>query len=326
MSLQLIDPFNRQINYLRISVTDRCNFRCIYCMNKKTTFLPQTQILTLEELAWIGRAFVELGVKKIRLTGGEPLLRKNVLQLFEYFGQFEELKELTMTTNGFRLAEFAQALKQAGVKRINISLDSLQPKRFQSITKKGQLHTVLQGIEAAIQAGFAQIKLNTVVLKNYNHDEIIDLVTFAVERGLDISFIETMPFGQDNNIRYYSSQQVYHDLSQKFTLIPSSKKTGGPAQYYRVATTNSNVGFIAPHRDNFCKTCNRVRLTTDGYLLLCLGQKETIDLRQIVRTYPNDMALLKQTIIKALSIKPSRHHFYDEKHLPTLHAMNRIGG
>lgn len=326
MAEQLIDSFNRTIDYLRISVTDRCNLRCIYCMNKKPTFLPRTQILTLEELAWIGRAFIELGVKKIRITGGEPLLRQNVLQLFTYFGQFKELEELTITTNGFRLAEFASPLKQAGVKRINISLDSLQPERFRQITRNGQLHLVLEGIEAAIRAGFERIKLNAVVLKNYNHDEMTDLVTFAVERCLDISFIEKMPLGDDNKSSYYSCQKIYHDLNQRFTLIPSQRTTGGPAHYYQVANTNSYIGFITPQQIDFCKTCNRVRLTTEGHLLLCLGQNKMVDLHQVVRIYPDDLLLLKHVIVDALFNKPSGHQFYNEKYSTILRVMNRIGG
>lgn len=326
MPEQLVDSFNRKIDYLRISVTDRCNFRCIYCMSKKTPFLPKKQILTLEEFAWIGRAFVELGIKKIRFTGGEPLLRKNILQLFTYFKQFTTVEELTLTTNGFCLAEFAHPLKQAGIKRINISLDSLQPKRFRQLTRNGQLSSVLQGINAAIQAGFERIKLNAVILKNYNHDEVTDLVSFAVDHCLDISFIEKMPLGFNDKMRYYPCQQIYRDLSRKFTLMPSNRTTGGPSQYYQVANTHSYVGFIAPQHTDFCTRCNRVRLTTEGLLLLCLGQEKTVDLRQLVRTYPHDLSLLKDTIITALNDKPSGHHFYHEKYLPILRPMNRIGG
>lgn len=323
--MSLVDSFQRKINYLRISVTDRCNFRCIYCMQGETTFLPRQQLLTLEELAWISCAFVALGINKIRLTGGEPLLRRNILQLFEYLGCLEGLTTLAVTTNGSQLTALAKPLKKAGVKQLNISLDSLKSSRFQSITGKNQRNAVLQGIDTAIAVGFEQIKLNTVGLKNYNHTEVINLVNFAIERGLDIRFIEAMPWVNNKMYQrlYYPIQKIYHALLQKFTLIPTCKTTGGPAHYYRIATTNSHVGFITPHRQRFCATCNRIRLTTEGHLLLCLGQTQFIDLRQIVREHPNDMPLLKQTIIDALILKPSSHHFNND----TLsHSMHMIGG
>lgn len=330
MTLHLVDKFTRQIDYLRISVTDRCNFRCIYCMNRNTTFIPKNQLLTLEELAFIGQAFVELGIKKIRVTGGEPLLRKNVVQLFQHLGQLKGLKELTITTNGLQLAKSAPFLKATGVKRINVSLDSLQPERFQQITRGGQLHTVLRGIDVALNMGFERIKLNSVILKNYNHEEVIDLVSFALTRQLDICFIETMPLGTvdgyDYKQLYYPCQQIRRDLSQVFTLIPTPETTGGPARYYRLAESNSWVGFIAPHSEHFCDTCNRVRVTTDGRLLLCLGHNHAVDLKSVIRAYPGEMSPLKRTIVNALKIKPAGHCFNKENYPRSLQFMNRVGG
>lgn len=327
---QLIDKFNRKVTYLRISVTDRCDFRCIYCMGENMTFLPRAQLLTLEELEWVARAFVELGVTKIRITGGEPLLRKNVLQLFQALGKMEGLKELVMTTNGSQLEKMAKPLQEAGIKRINISLDSLKPDRFQKISRVGQLDKVLRGIEAAIQTGFKRVKLNSVIIKNRNHDEIIDLVKFAIARDIDISFIEEMPLGvlenRDRSEAFYSNQQIRQDLQQVFLLIPSTETTGGPSKYYQVAHTHTRVGFISPHSHNFCDTCNRVRLTPDGHLLLCLGQEHSVDLRRVIRAYPGEMDRLKQTIITAMEHKPKSHEFEITRPPQILRYMNVTGG
>ena len=330
MSFQLIDKFNRKITYVRMSVTDRCDFRCVYCMSDKMAFTPRAQLLTLEELEWVGRAFVELGVTKIRLSGGEPLLRKNILQLFQRLGKLNGLKELVLTTNGSRLTKMAIPLKAAGVKRINISLDTLKPKRFQKITRTGKLITVLQGIDAAIQAGFQRLKLNAVILKNRNHDEVIDLVQFAIERGIDISFIEEMPLGiiaeRKRGESFYSSDQIRQDLSRSFNIIPTTETTTGPSKYYRIAYTDTRVGFISPHSHNFCDACNRVRITTDGHLLLCLGKENAVDLRRVIRAYPGEIVPLKQAIVKAMAIKPKGHDFGLDTDAQILRYMNVTGG
>ncbi len=330
MSFQLIDRFDRKITYVRMSVTDRCDFRCVYCMGEEMTFLPRPQVLTLEELEWLGRAFVELGVTKIRLTGGEPLVRTNILRLFQQLGKLTGLDELVLTTNGSQLVKMAQSLKDAGLKRINISLDTLKPDRFQKITRANKLEIVLQGIEAAIEAGFQGIKLNAVVLKNRNHDEVIDLVKFAIERKIDISFIEEMPLGiigsHNRAEAFYSSDQIRSDLRQVFNLIASTETTTGPSKYYRIPQTNTKVGFISPHSHNFCETCNRVRITTDGHLLLCLGKENSVNLRDVIRQHPNDLEILKQTIINAIAYKPKGHDFELDRYPQIMRYMNVTGG
>jgi cyclic pyranopterin phosphate synthase len=330
MPSQLIDKFNRKITYVRMSVIDRCDFRCVYCMDEKMTFLPRAQILTLEELEWLGRAFVELGVTKIRITGGEPLVRKNILKLFQGLGSLEGLKELVLTSNGSQLVKMAQPLKEAGVKRINISLDSLKPDRFKKMTRIGKLDVVLRGIEAALKAGFKRVKLNAVILKNRNHDEVIDLVQFAIDHDIDITFIEEMPLGvigeHDRAEAFYSSAQIRQDLEESFTLLPSVETTAGPSRYYRVIDTNTRVGFISPHSHNFCDTCNRVRVTTEGRLLLCLGQEHSVDLRRVIRANPGDIVPLKQAIVKAMAIKPKGHDFELDDQPQILRYMNATGG
>ncbi|MCB1830976.1 MAG: GTP 3',8-cyclase MoaA, partial [Gammaproteobacteria bacterium] len=271
----LIDRFGRQVDYIRISVTDRCDLRCIYCMSENVRFVPRSQLLTLEEIVRIGAAFVALGVRKIRITGGEPLTRNNILQVFHQLGRLDGLQELTLTSNGTQLPRYAHALRRAGVKRINISIDSLRPDRFHAITRNGEIEKTLAGIDAAIAAGFERIKLNAVVLKNRNHDEVLDLVGFAIDRGLDISFIEEMPLGiideHDRAEAYYSSDLILADLRKRYEMYPTTESTGGPSRYYRIAGQETRVGFISPHSHNFCDQCNRVRLTAEGRLLLCLG-------------------------------------------------------
>jgi len=309
----LVDRFGRHVTYVRISVTDRCDFRCVYCMSEDMTFLPRAQVLTLEELATIGRAFTELGVTKIRVTGGEPLVRNNVIHLFRELGKLPGLRELTLTTNGSQLNKLAGPLRDAGVERINISLDSLDPERFRRITRVGDLNKVLRGIEAAREAGFRKIKINTVAMKKRNDDEILDLVDFVVERGMDISFIEEMPLGiiddHDRAELYMSSDEVHDVISTRFELVPTTESTGGPSRYFRIPDTNSKVGFISPHSHNFCESCNRVRVTTEGMLLLCLGQEHSADLKRVLRAYPGDMDKLKETLIAAMEIKPRGHDF-----------------
>lgn len=326
----LIDKFNRVVDYVRISVTDRCDFRCVYCMDEEMQFVPRAQLLTLEEIANIAKAFTELGVKKVRITGGEPLVRRNIIKLFEDIGQLPGLGELVITTNGSQLPKLAKPLKDAGVKRINISLDSLDAEKFKRITRVGELDKVLAGIDAALSAGFEKIKINTVILKNRNHDEVIDLVRFASERGMDISFIEEMPLGiigdHDRAEAYYSSDEIKHDLEQVYELIPTTETTGGPSKYYKITETGSRVGFISPHSHNFCDQCNRVRLTCEGRLLLCLGQEHSVDLRRTLRANPGDSEKLKQAIRDSMLIKPKGHEFdLSEKPIIFRH-MNVTGG
>ena len=310
---KLADRFGRQITYLRVSITDRCDFRCIYCMSEDMAFLPRAEILSLEEIATVCRAFVSLGVDKIRITGGEPLVRKGALDLLRELGQLEGLRELVLTTNGSRLAETAAALKAAGVKRINVSLDSIRPERFRQMTRIGDLGRVLRGIDAALAEGFEKVKLNAVVLKNRNHDEVCDLVAFAIGKGLDLSFIEEMPLGRidghDRAEEYYSSDQIKRDLEQHFNLLPSPETTGGPSRYFRIGGTRTRIGFISPHSNNFCATCNRVRLTAEGRLLLCLGNEHSVDIKRVLRTAPGDEDTLKRALLDAMALKPERHFF-----------------
>jgi GTP 3',8-cyclase len=327
---KLVDRFNRHVTYVRISVTDRCDFRCVYCMSEDMEFLPRSEVLSLEELADVARAFTELGVTKIRLTGGEPLVRKNVLWLARAIGHLPGLKELVLTTNGSQLERHAQELHDANVRRINISLDSLDPERFRRITRVGDLAKVLRGIEAARRAGFERLKINAVVLKNRNHDEVVPLVRFAIERGMDVSFIEEMPLGvigdHDRAEAYYSSDQIRADLENAFTLLPTTETTGGPARYYRVGGTDTRVGFISPHSHNFCDHCNRVRVTTEGRLLLCLGQEYSTDLRAVLRGAPGDDGALKRAIVQAMEIKPKGHEFNLAIAPVILRHMNVTGG
>ena len=327
---KLVDRFGRTVNYLRISVTDRCNFRCLYCMSEDMEFLPRAQLLTLEELAEIGRTFAALGVEKIRITGGEPLVRRNVIRLFRDLGCLPGLRELVLTTNGSRLPELAGALKEAGVKRINISLDSLKPNKFRSMSRTGELGDVLRGIQAALAAGFEKVKLNTVILKNRNESEIINLVRFAIDKGMDISFIEEMPLGligdRDRAETYYSSDQVRRDLERVFVLLPTTDTTGGPSKYYKIPDTATRVGFISPHSHNFCDRCNRVRLTCEGRLLLCLGQEHSVDLRQVIRQHPGDTNKLKQAIRASMEIKPKGHDFNLNAKPVILRHMSVTGG
>ncbi|MHB8744393.1 MAG: GTP 3',8-cyclase MoaA [Sulfuricaulis sp.] len=329
-STRLIDRFDRHVNYLRISVTDRCNFRCVYCMSETMTFLPRTEVLSLEEILFVARAFTELGVTKIRLTGGEPLVRKNVLWLVRAIGQLPALRELVLTTNGSQLEIMAADLRAAGVRRINISLDSLDPARFRRITRVGDLAKVLRGIDAAQRAGFERLKLNAVILKHRNHDEVTELARFAINHGMDLSFIEEMPLGvigdHDRAEAYYSSDLIRTDLQQSFTLLPTTETTGGPSRYYRVAGTDTRIGFISPHSHNFCGSCNRVRLTTEGRLLLCLGQEFSADLRAIIRRSPGDLDRLKDAISATMAIKPKGHAFNLSAQPMILRHMNVTGG
>jgi cyclic pyranopterin phosphate synthase len=328
---QLVDRFGRTVNYVRLSVTDRCDLRCVYCMPKKMKFVPRTQLLTLEEMENVGRAFISLGVDKIRITGGEPLVRRNILQLFNNLGAIEALRDLTLTTNGTQLKKYAKPLKAAGVTRINISLDTLRADRFHQMTRVGELQRTLDGIDAAIACDFNQIKLNSVVLKNYNHDEMFDLVAFAIDRGIDISFIEEMPLGEnthhDRAATFYSSDEILEDLQQHYEILPAAKKTAGPTRYFQLADhANTHVGFISPHSHNFCESCNRVRMTAEGRLLLCLGQEHSVDLRRVIRANPGDDEALRQAIIGSMEIKPKGHDFNLSSQTILLRHMNLTGG
>ena len=327
---QLIDRFGRKVDYLRISITDRCDFRCVYCMAEDMTFLPRAQILTLEEIYTLARAFAELGVTKIRVTGGEPLVRKGALGLLENIGGIESLHELVITTNGSQLESQATALKAAGVKRLNISLDTLDADKFKAITRTGDLQQVLRGIQAARSAGFERIKINAVILKDRNHLEVCDLVQFAIDNAIDISFIEEMPLGvvsqHDRGEAYYSSALIKEDLAQRFSLMPSTEKTGGPSNYFKVLNSQTRVGFISPHSENFCGSCNRVRITAEGRLLLCLGNEHSVDLKRVIRANPGNRAVLKQAIIDAMLIKPEKHEFNIHEQPVILRHMSVTGG
>jgi cyclic pyranopterin phosphate synthase len=326
----LVDPFGRRITYVRLSVTDRCDLRCVYCMAEDMSFVPRAQLLTLEELVRLGKAFVGLGVDKIRITGGEPLVRQNILRLFNSLGEQDGLRDLTLTTNATQLARHAKALKEAGVTRINISLDSLKPQRFRQLTRLGDLNKVLAGIDAALEQGFKRIKLNAVILKHRNHDEVQDLVEFAHGRGMDISFIEEMPLGvigdHDRAGAYYSSADILRDLRQHYVLQEATDRTGGPSRYYRRPGSSQLVGFISPHSHNFCDTCNRVRVTATGRLLLCLGQEHSVDLRRVLRGYPTENEHLQQALMQAMAIKPKGHEFNLHEQPVLFRHMNATGG
>ena len=298
-------------------------------MAEKMEFLPRSDILSLEEIALVAQAFVELGVSKIRLTGGEPLVRKGVVDLVRNIGQIPGLGALVMTTNGSQLTALAKDLRAAGIQRINISLDSLDAERFRKLTRVGNLQDVLSGIDAACCAGFESVKLNAVVLRNRNHDEVINLVRFAVERDMDISFIEEMPLGDiGERLRgeeFYPSDDIRHDLSAAFELIPSTYVSGGPARYWHVAGRSTRVGFISPHSQNFCGSCNRVRVTAEGRLLLCLGNEHSMDLRQVIRA-SGSIDDVKGAIRDAMALKPERHHFNVDAAPVIFRHMNLTGG
>lgn len=324
------DGFGRHIDYLRMSVTDRCDFRCVYCMAEEMTFLPREQILSLEELYRLAALFVGQGVKKIRLTGGEPLVRRGIVGLCEQVAALPGLRELVMTTNGSQLVKLAKPLADAGVKRLNISLDSLQADKFHAITRTGDLQQVLDGIEAARQAGFERIKLNTVAMAGRNEDEVLDLVDFALARDLDITFIEEMPLGDVGRSRgesFFASDQVRDLIAERYSIIDSAEQSGGPARYIRLeGFAQSRIGFISPHSHNFCATCNRVRLTVEGRLLLCLGHENSVDLRALLRRYPENDQPLLDAVGAGLQRKPERHEFTHDNDIQVVRFMNATGG
>lgn len=327
---KLIDQFGRGVDYIRLSITDRCDFRCQYCMAEDMTFLSRNEVLSLEECARIVKVFVQLGVTKVRITGGEPLVRKNAQWLFEEVGELEGLDELVITTNGSQLSKQAEQLKKAGVKRINISVDSLKPERFKEITRIGDLNQVLAGIDSAIDTGFEGVKLNTVLMRGINDDEAQDLVQFAIDKKIDISFIEEMPLGEVNHTRentFVSNTDTLKQLQSKYSLLPSTETTGGPARYWRVADTSTKIGFISPHSHNFCESCNRVRITCQGELYLCLGQEDKVELMPLLRAHPNDDGPLIQAIVDSMSIKPKGHDFDLQRAAPAVvRFMSHTGG
>lgn len=326
----LIDQHGRRVDYIRLSITDRCDFRCVYCMAESMTFLPRAEVLSLEECARLVRIFVAMGVSKVRITGGEPLVRKNALWLFSAIGQLEGLQELVLTTNGSQLEFQAQDLKNAGVKRINISIDSLDANRFKTITRTGELAKVLRGIQAAKIAGFESIKMNTVLMRGFNEDEALNLLEFAIQQEIDISFIEEMPLGDVDHVRastFVSNNDTLKQLQSQYALIASTETTGGPARYWRVPNTSTKIGFISPHSHNFCEACNRVRITCKGELYLCLGQESKIDLMPLLRNHPHDDQPLIDAILASMQIKPKGHDFDLSRAQPSIiRFMSHTGG
>ncbi|WP_281858026.1 GTP 3',8-cyclase MoaA [Litoreibacter halocynthiae] len=314
MKNPLVDPFQRAITYLRLSVTDRCDFRCVYCMSENMQFLPKKELLTLEELDRLCTAFIGLGVEKLRITGGEPLVRRGIMGFFEGMGRHLEsgaLKELTLTTNGSQLEKYAADLYAAGVRRVNISLDTLDEKKFAEITRWGRLPQVLRGVEAALKAGL-KVKINAVALKGFNEDELFDLAAWCADLGMDLTFIEVMPMGDignENRIgQFWSLDNLRATLAEQFTLTDLSDRTGGPARYMRLEETGQRIGLITPLSHNFCESCNRVRITCTGEIYTCLGQEGKSDLRGPLRSSEGD-APLEEAIRAAIGLKPKGHDF-----------------
>lgn len=313
MTVPLIDPFARAISYLRVSVTDRCDFRCAYCMTEHMTFLPKAELLSLEELERVCSAFIRMGVEKLRITGGEPLVRKGIMSFFEAMGLKlgHGLKELTVTTNGSQLRKYAQALADCGVKRINVSVDTLDDKKFAEITRWGRLAQVLDGIAAAKEAGL-KVKINAVALKGFNEDELFSMAEWCARDGHDLTFIEVMPMGDMGTVeradQYWSLKDLQARLASRYTMTELAEKTGGPARYLRLEETGQKIGLITPLTHNFCESCNRVRLTCTGELYMCLGQEDMADLRAPLRASADD-APLEAAIRAAILRKPKGHDF-----------------
>ncbi|PVZ65005.1 GTP 3',8-cyclase MoaA [Pelagibaculum spongiae] len=324
----LKDKFGREVTYIRISVTDRCDFRCTYCMGEDVEFLPRDKVLSLEEIHTIASAFVEMGVSKIRITGGEPLVRKNLIWLLKELSALEGLEELVMTTNGSQLTRLSKDLVDAGVSRLNISLDTLDRECFAKLARRDKFQQVMDGIDAAREAGFKRIKLNAVIQKGVNEHEIMPLVNFALSKDIDICFIEEMPLGEvgyDRKENFISSDEVREIVAKELNLADCKDSTGGPAKYFKV-DGGQRIGFISPHSHNFCGDCNRVRLTVEGRLLLCLGNEHSMDLRQVVRDHPGDVDFLKQKILEAIDLKPLEHHFNLDEQPEIVRFMNSTGG
>ncbi|WP_159978859.1 GTP 3',8-cyclase MoaA [Roseobacter cerasinus] len=315
MTVPLIDPFARAITYLRVSVTDRCDFRCVYCMSENMTFLPKKELLTLEELDRLCSTFVQLGVEKLRITGGEPLVRKGIMTFFQSMSRHLEtgqLKELTLTTNGSQLERFAKDLYAAGVRRVNVSLDTLDEAKFAEITRWGRLPQVLRGIDAAQAAGM-RVKLNAVALKGFNEAELPSMTEWCTKRGIDLTWIEVMPMGdignEDRLGQYWSLKDVRARYAEHYTVTDLAERTGGPARYARLEETSQKVGFITPLSHNFCESCNRVRVTCTGEIYMCLGQEDRADLRAPLRAHPANDGPLEDAIRAAIALKPKGHDF-----------------
>ncbi len=315
MTAPLIDPFARAITYLRVSVTDRCDFRCVYCMSENMTFLPKKELLTLEELDRMCSTFIGLGVRKLRITGGEPLVRRGIMTFFDSMKRHLDvgtLDELTLTTNGSQLEKYADALYAAGVRRVNISLDTLDEAKFADITRWGRLAQVLRGIDAAQAAGL-HVKINAVALKGFNEPELPQITSWCAERGMDLTWIEVMPMGdignEDRLGQYWSLDDVRAEYARHYTVTDLAERTGGPARYVRLEETGQKIGFITPLSHNFCESCNRVRITCTGEIYLCLGQEDSADLRPPLRAHPDDNGPLEEAIRAAINLKPKGHDF-----------------
>ncbi|KZX99448.1 MULTISPECIES: GTP 3',8-cyclase MoaA [unclassified Sulfitobacter] len=315
MTPRLIDPFHRAITYLRVSVTDRCDFRCVYCMSENMTFLPKKELLTLEELDRLCSTFVNLGVEKLRITGGEPLVRRGIMTFFQSMSRHLEsgaLKELTLTTNGSQLERFADDLYAAGVRRVNVSLDTLDEDRFAAVTRWGRLPQVLRGIDAAQRAGL-RVKINAVALKGFNEDELPSITRWCAERDIDLTWIEVMPMGdlgnEDRLDQYWSLKDVRARYAEEYTVTDLAERSGGPARYVRLEETGQKIGFITPLSHNFCESCNRVRVTCTGEIYMCLGQEDVADLRAPLRDHPEDDGPLRDAIEAAILRKPKGHDF-----------------
>lgn len=315
MTAPLIDPFQRAITYLRVSVTDRCDFRCVYCMSEQMTFLPKKELLTLEELDRMCSSFVRLGVQKLRITGGEPLVRRGIMTFFNGMSRHLEsgaLKELTLTTNGSQLAKYAQDLYAAGVRRVNVSLDTLDEQKFADVTRWGRLKQVLDGIDAAQAAGL-RVKINAVALKGFNEPELPQITEWCASRDMDLTWIEVMPMGdlgnEDRVGQYWSLKDVRKTYEQHYSVTDLPESTGGPARYVRLEETGQKIGFITPLSHNFCESCNRVRITCTGEIYMCLGQEDMADLRPALRNHPKDDAPLEDAIRAAINLKPKGHDF-----------------
>jgi cyclic pyranopterin phosphate synthase len=328
--ISLVDTFDRRIRYLRLSVTDRCDFRCQYCMTEEMRFLPRKSVLSADEIIRLASLFVDLGVEKIRLTGGEPLIRPDIVDIAKGLSAIDGLHELVMTTNGSQLSTLAKPLVDAGVSRVNVSLDTLCSEQFSELSRTGDLKQVLEGLDAAVAAGFKRIRLNTVLLTGQNDSQIEPLIDFALDKGIDIAFIEEMPMGHitqtDRELSLVPSAQVLQTIRRRFGLVPIlGSATDGPARRYSVEGTSTEVGVISPITDNFCDACNRLRVTPDGRLILCLGHENSLDLRQMLRSNM-DSSSLKRAIVAALAYKPERHVFDQPDEPQVVRLMNATGG
>ena len=330
--MKLVDQFLRKINYLRVSVTDRCDLRCVYCMKEKMNFLPKNEVLTLEEIERLCDNFIELGVEKIRLTGGEPLVRKNIIHLIQNLNKKKlntNLKEITLTTNGSLLKRYAKDLKNNGINRINVSLDTIVEKKFREITRFGNLKNTLEGIEEAIQNKI-KVKINTVVFKNFNEDQSQNLIDWANSKSLDLTFIEVMPMSDTDmprHMQFVSLDKIFKKLNNVYNFNKSDYKTGGPSNYYTSEKLNIKIGFITPLSNNFCATCNRVRISSTGKMYMCLGQNDYVDFREILRSDRGD-EYIKEKIKFALSVKPKKHDFMINSEVKPyiIRHMNETGG